>query len=104
MLHLHSPMQWKVVLTGQDAFEERFFRGYNVIILGLGVLDSLANDRNLAYRNPEDNFILKEKWDRIIVDESHHIKNSNTKRFPFMMQLQSERRWCMTGKSMISVG
>lgn len=36
-------------------------------------------------------------WFRIILDESHEIRERNTKRFKAVNFLRSPRRWCMTG-------
>ncbi len=36
-------------------------------------------------------------WHRIILDESDHIRERNTKRFKAINKLVSERRWAMTG-------
>ena len=36
-------------------------------------------------------------WFRIILDEAHEIRNHSTQKFQLISQLNSERRWCLTG-------
>jgi len=37
------------------------------------------------------------KWDRIIFDEAHHLRNSGTTRFQSVKQLSSKIRWLVSG-------
>lgn len=41
--------------------------------------------------------IFKIKWDRIIYDEAHHLKNKNTKIFNGAIRLNSGINWALTG-------
>jgi hypothetical protein len=41
------------------------------------------------------------KFHRVILDEAHWIKNKLTKSAIAACYIQSEYRWCMTGKSMM---
>lgn len=41
------------------------------------------------------------KFHRVILDEAHWIKNKLTKSAIAACYIQSEYRWCMTGKSMV---
>mgnify|MGYP002388343845 CR=1 FL=1 len=37
------------------------------------------------------------KWYRVILDEAHNVRNTNTKSFKSCFGLDSKFRWCVTG-------
>jgi SNF2 family DNA or RNA helicase len=37
------------------------------------------------------------KWFRVILDEAHNVRNTNTKSFKSCFALDSQMRWCVTG-------
>jgi hypothetical protein len=39
-------------------------------------------------------------WKRVVLDEAHTIKNDNTEVARACCLVQSERRWCLTGRCM----
>ena len=41
--------------------------------------------------------IHKIKWSRIIFDEAHHLRNSNTRRFKCCFALRAQIKWLVTG-------
>ena len=41
--------------------------------------------------------IFKIKWDRVIFDEAHHLKNKNTKIYAGAISLQADIKWAVTG-------
>lgn len=43
------------------------------------------------------NLLHSVRWNRLIFDEAHHLRNSNTKLFKDCYSLQSNIRWLMTG-------
>lgn len=43
------------------------------------------------------NLLHSVRWNRLIFDEAHHLRNSNTKLFQDCYSLQSNIRWLMTG-------
>jgi SNF2 family DNA or RNA helicase len=40
------------------------------------------------------------EWFRVVLDECHAIKETNTKQSKFALALQAERRWAVTGTVM----
>jgi SNF2 family DNA or RNA helicase len=46
----------------------------------------------------EDNCLLKNlNWNRVIFDEAHHLRNSNTKRFHSCKEIKARIHWLVTG-------
>lgn len=41
--------------------------------------------------------LLRVKWLRVILDEAHHIRNTNTHRSNAIAQLHAHRKWALTG-------
>lgn len=41
-------------------------------------------------------------WDRIIIDEAHHIRNRKTRVSEAITNLQGEYRWCLTGSPILN--
>eukprot|EP00177_Eucheuma_denticulatum_P006438 GFKZ01011742.1.p1 GENE.GFKZ01011742.1~~GFKZ01011742.1.p1 ORF type:complete len:1441 (+),score=203.29 GFKZ01011742.1:352-4323(+) len=41
--------------------------------------------------------LCKIKWNRVVLDESQHIKNRGTECWSAVMSLAAEKRWCLTG-------
>ena len=41
--------------------------------------------------------IFKIKWDRVIFDEAHHLKNKNTKIYSGTINLKADIKWAVTG-------
>ena len=51
-------------------------------------------------RDIENNILSKKhmrRFDTVVLDEAHHIKNVKSKRFRAIKQLQPKRRWALTG-------
>ena len=53
---------------------------------GSVVMDAKKNDK-----------LSKIKWDRIIFDEAHHLRNKNTKLFISSLRLEAKIKWLVTG-------
>ncbi|CZR69306.1 uncharacterized protein PAC_19206 [Phialocephala subalpina] len=41
--------------------------------------------------------LRKVSWLRVVLDEAHHIRNRSTNCFQAIVDLNAERRWCLTG-------
>lgn len=45
----------------------------------------------------KDDMITSIKWNRIVCDEAHHIKNKKTKKHKYILNLKSDIKWMVTG-------
>ena len=43
------------------------------------------------------NSLHEVKWDRVVFDEAHHLRNNNTRAYRGAMKVKAEIRWLMTG-------
>lgn len=59
--------------------------------------DASVERRNGGYLAPAIREFCEFEWFRIILDESHEIRERRTARFRTLMQMQSPRRICLTG-------
>ncbi|KAF5584312.1 helicase-like transcription factor [Fusarium pseudoanthophilum] len=46
--------------------------------------------------------LFTEQWFRVVLDESHRIGNRSTQVFQAACELQSSRRWCLTGTPIVN--
>lgn len=46
---------------------------------------------------PEDCLLKKVAWNRVIFDEAHHLRNSDTRRYRSCKQIKARVRWLVTG-------
>lgn len=72
-------------LTGPDdpAFRQRGTEGW-------GSVDFVIASMHTAKREPHRSAILGRKWDLVIVDEAHHLRNRNTQLWRFASELQKQ--------------
>ena len=67
---------------------------YRVVITTYGMIATRkAKGGRPAYRCP----LWAQQWDRIIYDESHHLRNSSTGQFTGANYLQAPIKWMVTG-------
>jgi len=58
----------------------------------------LDNNSNFVIKNPLEHSLLhKMKWDRVIFDEAHHLRNKNTNRYFGAKLLNSQIKWLVSG-------
>ena len=90
--HLHRAVNIKVkvhhgsskALTGAD------LETFDIVITSYGVL---ANEFGVETHSP----LLRAKWLRVVLDEGHMIKNHHTKTAKAALNLDTLRRWIVTG-------
>ena len=46
---------------------------------------------------PEDCILKNVAWNRVIFDEAHHLRNSNTRRYRNCKKIKARVRWLVTG-------
>ena len=79
--------------SGRAATEEDIATA-NVVITTYGMIATRKVKANRpAYRCP----LWSQAWDRIIYDESHHLRNGNTGLFRGAVMLQAPIKWMVTG-------
>ena len=90
--HLHRAVNIKVkvhhgtskALTGAD------LETFDVVITSYGVL---ANEFGVETHSP----LLRARWLRVVLDEGHMIKNNHTKTAKAALNLDTLRKWIVTG-------
>lgn len=55
------------------------------------------NPRYLNRKDYLNSILYNIKWNRIIYDEAHHMRNNSTQKFWSCNMLQSNIKWCVTG-------
>lgn len=55
------------------------------------------NPRYLNRTNYLNSILYNIKWNRVIYDEAHHMRNNSTQKFWSCNMLQSNIKWCVTG-------
>ena len=61
---------------------------YDVV---LTTYDTLRSERD------RDGPLFKEKWARVVLDEAHKIRNTSSKVFKAVCDIDAQKRWCLTG-------
>ena len=109
--------QFKIMIYHNDFlksayfnFDEQEIRKYDVIITNYSTLSSRINAAKILDRkgklpsesgggdgDPVAKSFCNFDWYRIILDESHEIRERNTVRFKSLMTLKSRRKICMSG-------
>ena len=93
--HLHESVNIKLkihhgatkALTGAD------LESHDIVITTYGTLASEFSLVDTHSHSP----LLRAKWLRVVLDEAHYIKNHNTKTAKAALNLDTIRRWAVTG-------
>lgn len=56
-----------------------------------------ATDRKLKEKKIAKSLLFESKFYRLILDESHKVKNPNSEIFKVCLKLKSKHKWCLTG-------
>ena len=90
--HLHEGVSVRLKVHHGSSKVERGeeLEEYDVVITSYG---TLAAETGARGHSP----LLAAKWLRVVLDEGHMIKNHRSKTSKAAMQLQTHRRWIVTG-------
>ncbi len=87
-----------------DCFDAQAISNYDVIITNYETMVSrMGNAQKAVGAGPPSPAILVAQsvvrfpWFRVILDESHEIREKSTQKFKSMLHLNSPRRFCLTG-------
>ena len=86
--------QWKKQIKEILNVKALVFHGTNY------VSDETINNNPIVlttYGMVKKSLIANMNWDRIICDEAHHLRNSNSKKFENVSRLSASHRWLLTG-------
>lgn len=102
--------QWRNAITSFTALDEKDVLVYHGSKGRAVQTEDISNYRMvittygmIATRNPKTNTpqyrcpLWTQNWDRIIYDESHHLRNSNTSQFKGAKLLKAPIKWMVTG-------
>ena len=92
--------QWNSIIKKTTNLQTLLFHGKNrnIPFEELNNLDIVITTYNqIQINKSKENFLHKINWYRIIFDEAHHLRNSNTKIYEDTLSLKSKIRWLLTG-------
>ena len=52
---------------------------------------------NITYKHPLPDSVVTIEWDRVVLDEAHEIRNTNSQRFLACQRIKARYRWCLSG-------
>lgn len=70
---------------------------YQIVLI---TYSTLGNEFKQYFNRPpnsEDKFLFDQEFQRVILDEAHNIRGTNTLQFKAVMALKSKYSWCLTG-------
>ena len=98
--------QWKVALTRGNAYQPLVYHGAaktklepeeieaaEVVLTTYGTLASAAE----AADSQAKGVLHGHRWDRVVCDEAHHLRNRRTKTHRGVARINSDIRWLLTG-------
>ncbi|XP_035229205.1 transcription termination factor 2-like [Stegodyphus dumicola] len=74
--------------------DPRLFKLHNITLTTYSIL---LSERKAHMSTKADKALFLLKWERIILDEAHTIKNHKSQTAEAVFSLKSFRRWCVTG-------
>ncbi|KAF9437674.1 DNA repair protein rad16 [Entomortierella beljakovae] len=102
----HAPSLTTHMFHGPNRTESiKLLTSFDIVITTYSIIESGYRKQKYGVKRggmtvKEDSILHRIKWNRIILDEAHNIKerSCNTARSAFA--LQSERKWCLSGTPM----
>ncbi|KAJ8086065.1 DNA repair protein rad16 [Marasmius tenuissimus] len=103
-IEAHTDPNLKVLVWHGHSRENdiRELKKYDVVLTTYSVLESAFRKQEAGFKRK--NQIVKEKspvhqikWERVILDEAHNIKERSTNTAKAAFELKAERRWCLSG-------
>jgi SNF2 family DNA or RNA helicase len=92
-----------------DNFKEEFIRGFDIIIMTYDSISGFGKRVGLSSKNKPSqkrqqagNNFFNIKWNRIILDESQHIRNFKSNCTKSILHLKSDFKMCLTGTPVIN--
>lgn len=67
----------------------------DIVIVTYNQLQS--THRRIEGKKIDKSLLFDSKFYRIVVDESHHLKNPNSETFKVCLKLKSKHKWCLSG-------
>ena len=93
--------QWNNAILNTTPFKTHIFHGNNrnISIYDIKQFDIIITTYNQIQYNSNNKFKILQQiyWQRIIFDEAHHLRNSNTQIFKGALSLKSNIRWLLSG-------
>jgi len=91
-LHLHPSVDIKVKVHhgASKSLTAADLESHDVVITTYGTMAAESNNREMSP-------LLKAKWLRVVLDEGHYIKNHLSKSAKAAMNLDTLRKWIVTG-------
>lgn len=68
-----------------------------VVVTTYGTLQNELYPRRLNGQKDENSFLLTTQWHRLVLDEAHAIRNTDTKIFRACALIEARSRWALTG-------
>ena len=100
-IELHAAVPWNVVLlpAGTSIAKRRKIAEEAISNIKEGIITALVCNYEGVWRSTLGEFILKQYWDVVVADESHHLKAPGSKQSLFFAKLhkKSGRRICLSG-------
>eukprot|EP00127_Corallochytrium_limacisporum_P001808 Clim_evm15s84 gene=Clim_evmTU15s84 len=98
-LILHSDIGTDKILIyhGSGRNDKLDFRKYRVVLTSYGTMSS-----EWALRKGEGPLHAFTRWNRIVIDEAHMIKNRNTQVSKAATAMEARTRWCLTGTPILN--
>lgn len=77
--------------------EEELLKAPIVLTTYNMLLESKSKSKGKSEEKVKDNILTKIRWNRLIFDEAHHLRNKRTERYTSCGKIKSEIKWLISG-------